>query len=130
MLVVDDEPGVRDVIATTLDREGYRVTTCADGREAITRFDADPFDIVVTDLAMRGLSGWDVAAHVKARHPTTPVVLVTGWGDRFTADDVHSRGVDFLVTKPFSLDQIRAVVRRALAGPGRGAAGHGRAWQT
>ena len=115
MLVVDDEPGVREVIATTLDREGYRVTTCADGRVAIRRFDAETFDLVLTDLAMRGLSGWDVAAHVKARRPTTPVILVTGWGDRFTADDVQSRGIDSLVTKPFSLDQIRAVVRRALA---------------
>ncbi|MGH7323570.1 MAG: response regulator [Candidatus Rokuibacteriota bacterium] len=114
VLVIDDEPGVRDVIATTLGREGYLVTTCANGREAVARFDAEAFDVVVTDLGMRGLTGWDVAAHVKANRPATPVVLVTGWGDRFTAEEVHSRGVDFLVSKPFSLDQIRAVVRRAL----------------
>lgn len=115
VLVIDDEPGVRDVIATTLRREGYRVTTCASGREGIARFDAQPFDLVVTDLGMPGLTGWDVAAHVKQRSPATPVVLVTGWGDRMTAEEVQARGVDFLVSKPFALDQIRAVARRALS---------------
>jgi signal transduction histidine kinase len=115
VLVIDDEPSVREVIATTLDREGYRVTACADGRDATTRFDAEPFDLVVTDLGMPGLTGWDVAAHVKQRSPATPVILVTGWGDRFTAEEVRARGVDFLVSKPFALDQILSVARRALA---------------
>ncbi|HEY7650289.1 MAG TPA: ATP-binding protein, partial [Methylomirabilota bacterium] len=115
VLVIDDEPGVRDVIATTLRREGYRVTTCASGRDGIARFDAQPFDLVVTDLGMPGLTGWDVASHVKQRSPKTPVVLVTGWGDRMTADEVQARGVDFLVSKPFALDDIRAVARQALS---------------
>jgi signal transduction histidine kinase/CheY-like chemotaxis protein len=115
VLVIDDEPGVRDVIATTLRREGYRVTTCASGRDGIARFDAQPFDLVVTDLGMPGLTGWDVATHVKQRRPGTPVVLVTGWGDRMTAEEVQARGIDFLVSKPFALDEIRAVARRALA---------------
>lgn len=115
VLVIDDESGVRDVIATTLRREGYLVTTCANGREGIRRFDAEPFDLVVTDLGMPGLTGWDVAAHVKQRSPGTPVVLVTGWGDRMTPEEVQARGVDFLISKPFKLDQIRAVARRALA---------------
>jgi signal transduction histidine kinase len=115
VLVIDDEPGVRDVIATTLSREGYRVTTCANGREGIARFDTEPFDLVVTDLGMPGLTGWDVAAHVKKRSPGTPVVLVTGWGDRMTSEEVQARGVDFLISKPFALDQIRVVARRALS---------------
>ena len=115
VLVIDDESGVRDVIATTLMREGYRVTTCANGREGITRFDAEPFDLVMTDLGMPGLTGWDVAAHVKQRSPGTPVVLVTGWGDRMTPEEVQARGVDFLISKPFQLDQIRAIARLALS---------------
>jgi signal transduction histidine kinase/CheY-like chemotaxis protein len=115
VLVIDDEPGVRDVIATTLRREGYRVTTCASGRDGIARFDAQPFDLVVTDLGMPGLTGWDVATHVKLRSPATPVVLVTGWGDRMTPEEVQARGIDFLVSKPFGLDEIRAVARRALS---------------
>jgi CheY-like chemotaxis protein len=98
-----------------LRRAGYRVTACADGQQGVARFDAEAFDLVVTDLGMPGLSGWDVAAHVKGRSPHTPVVLVTGWGDRFTPEEVKVRGVDFLVAKPFSLDQITTVARRALA---------------
>jgi CheY-like chemotaxis protein len=115
VLVIDDELGVREILAETLRREGYRVTACPDGQQGVAHFDAETFDLVVTDLGMPGLTGWDVAEHVKRRSPRTPVVLVTGWGDRFTPEGVRERGVDFLVPKPFSLDQIRAVARRALA---------------
>ncbi|HEV8642416.1 MAG TPA: ATP-binding protein [Methylomirabilota bacterium] len=114
VLVIDDEPHVRAIIMETLTRDGYQVIACGDGREGISRFDAETFDVVVTDLGMPGLTGWDVAQHVKRQRPRTPVVLVTGWGDRLSAEEIQTRGVDFLVSKPFALDQVRAVVRRAL----------------
>jgi signal transduction histidine kinase len=115
VLVIDDEMGVREVLAETLRHEGYRVTSCANGHQGVASFDAEPFDLVVTDLGMPGVSGWEVAEHVKRRNPRIPVVLVTGWGDRFTPEEVRERGVDFLVAKPFSLDHVRAIARRALA---------------
>ncbi|OLC17469.1 MAG: hypothetical protein AUH29_01770 [Candidatus Rokubacteria bacterium 13_1_40CM_69_27] len=114
VLVIDDEPHVRAILMETLTRDGYRVTVSGDGREGITRFDAETFDLVITDLGMPGLTGWDVAHHVKRQRPRTPVVLVTGWGDRLSLEEIQERGVDFLVSKPFALDQVRAVVRRAL----------------
>src|SRR5688572_27946791 len=64
---------------------------------------------------MPGITGWDVAEHVKRRSPHTPVVLVTSWGDRFTPEGVLQRGVDFLVPKLYSLDEIRVLARRARA---------------
>lgn len=115
VLVIDDEPHVRAILMEIITRDGYRVTMCGDGREGIVRFDTETFDLVITDLGMPGLTGWDVAHHVKRQRPQTPVILVTGWGDRLTPEEVQARGVDFLVAKPFALDQVRAVVRRALA---------------
>lgn len=115
VLVIDDEIHVRAILTEALTRDGHRVTACGSGRDGIAAFDAAAFDLVISDLGMPGLTGWDVVDHVKRRRPETPVILVTGWGDRLTLEEVQARGVDFLVAKPFALDEIRGVVRRALA---------------
>ncbi len=62
---------------------------------------------------MRGLSGWEVVEGVKERSPGTPVILVTGWGDRIDAQEARARGVDFVVSKPFKLEDVRTVLARA-----------------
>ncbi|PYM90077.1 MAG: hypothetical protein DME04_24095 [Candidatus Rokuibacteriota bacterium] len=119
VLVVDDEAAVREVIGDILMSDGHSVVYCPDGASALRALEADPFDAVFTDLGMPGLSGWDVARAVKRRRPGTPVSLITGWGDSVDATDAAHRGVDVLLSKPFSSADIREGLERCLASNGQ-----------
>ena len=111
VLVVDDEPTARDVLLQYLSGDGHRVETASNGQEGLERFKAGRFDVVLTDQAMPGLSGGELAAAVKALAPTVPVILVTGFGDIMEATDAQPAGIDLILTKPVSM----AVLRDALA---------------
>lgn len=117
VLVVDDEQDVGQILAQMLARDGHEVVTCTDGSAALDRFETDAFDLVITDLGMPGLSGWDVAQRVKLRRPSVPVAMVTGWGDRIDPAEALARGIDYVVSKPFKRESIREVVGAALADP-------------
>jgi signal transduction histidine kinase/CheY-like chemotaxis protein len=114
-LVVDDEPTVRTVLADILKSAGHAVVEAADGAEAIARFRAEPFDVVLTDLAMPRVSGWQVARAVKLSAPAVPVFLVTGFGVELSAEERRANGVDAVLVKPLQvqeiLDAVAAVAR-------------------
>jgi signal transduction histidine kinase/ActR/RegA family two-component response regulator len=115
ILVVDDEPPVREVLVDLLAGQGHEVIACEDGRSALARADGPPFDLALVDLSMPGLSGWEVAKGLRASQPGVPIALVTGWGDQIDLGDARSRGVDYLVAKPFNVDEMTRLVARALA---------------
>ncbi len=117
VLVIDDEREVADVLGDVLRRDGHEVVVCADGEAGLALVEREAFDLVITDLGMPGLSGWEVARLVKQWRPGTPVAMVTGWGDRIDPAEAESRGVDYLVGKPFKRDGIREMVTAALAAP-------------
>jgi len=113
VLVIDDEDSVRELVADVLASQGHRVMTASGGREGLERFEAGQFDLVITDLGMPDITGWDVVRGVRARRPETPVVLVTGWGEVVeTPADVR---VDGLISKPFDVAKLTAAVSEALA---------------
>jgi PAS domain S-box-containing protein len=116
VLVIDDEKDVGDVLRDLLTRDGHDVVVCGDADTGLRRFEAEAFDLVITDLGMPEVSGWDVARQVKLGRPGTRVAMVTGWGDRIDTAEAEARGVDFVVAKPFKRDQIREVVAAALGG--------------
>jgi CheY-like chemotaxis protein len=121
-LVVDDEPDVRSVLADVLTSAGHQVVDLGDGADAIARVRAERFDVVLTDLAMPGISGWQVARAVKAVAPAVPVFLVTGFGVELSPDERRANGVDAVLVKPLQiqdiLDAMAEVARtRAPAGP-------------
>src|SRR5262249_39917405 len=118
ILVIDDEREVGDVLKDVLTRDGHQVVFCTDGESGIASLEKEAFDLVITDLGMPGISGWEVARLVKHSRPGTPVAMVTGWGDRIDPVDAESRGVDYVVAKPFKRDGIREMVSSALrSGP-------------
>jgi len=80
VLVIEDEPDVRDVLKELLTAEGYVVIEARDGAEGVARCEVEPVDLVLTDILMPGMSGWDVAAACRDRFPTVPVALITAWG--------------------------------------------------
>ncbi|MDP2626574.1 MAG: GAF domain-containing protein [Candidatus Rokubacteria bacterium] len=113
VLVIDDEDSVRELVADVLASEGHRVMTASGGREGLERFEAGQFDLVLTDLGMPDMTGWDVVRGVRARRPETPVLLVTGQGEVVEMPaDVR---VDGLISKPFDVAKLAAAVSEALA---------------
>ena len=115
ILVVDDSEEVREVLRELLSRHGYTVVTRPDGESGLVELETRAFDLAMVDLGLPGISGLEVAHRLKTRWPATRVALMTGYGDRMGSEDVKSKGVDFVLAKPFSLDQLRSVVDHALA---------------
>jgi DNA-binding response OmpR family regulator len=120
VLLVDDEPVVCDVLDRYLTREGFAVSSVADGKAAITAFDeaagdGSGFAIVVLDLMLPGMDGLDVLRRLRARD-STPVIMLTARGDVRDRIDGLELGADDYVVKPFSpsevVSRVRAVLRR------------------
>ena len=115
IMIIEDDKVLRDVITAILKREGHGVVSFPDGREAIEAFTAEPCDLVFTDLGLPEMSGWEVALAVKEQSPSTPVVLVTGYGNQLEVSETREKGVDLILPKPFEFADVRKTVAEALA---------------
>jgi signal transduction histidine kinase/ActR/RegA family two-component response regulator len=116
ILAVDDSAEARDLLEDILQALGHRVVTAANGREALACLDGGLVpDLVLTDLGMPGLNGWQVARGVKARHPRLPVVLLTGWGEEPPRLADHRDCIDAVLPKPFDQRSLRNVLARLTA---------------
>lgn len=105
VLLVDDDQRLLAVLSDMLRAGRHAVTTATTGQEALRVFDPADHDVVITDLGMPRMNGWEVAERVKARSPRTPVFLLTGWGEGVTAGE-SSRFVDQVIAKPISADAL------------------------
>jgi CheY-like chemotaxis protein len=114
VLVVDDDPVVGESFNRVLSGKGYAVITAKDGQEAMTKLEAEQYDVVFTDLRMPGMTGLEVAERVKARQPWTPVVIVTGYGSQRSEERARAAGVSDFLHKPLSPDMIEDSAARAL----------------
>jgi signal transduction histidine kinase/ActR/RegA family two-component response regulator len=113
VLVVDDEPEVRDLLAELVGADGHRVTACASAAEALARLEAAGADLVITDLGMPGMSGLELAEAVRRRWPDLPVGMVTGWGETADRERSAAAGVLAVLGKPFQRPELRALLARA-----------------
>jgi DNA-binding NtrC family response regulator len=115
VLIVEDEAAIRLALTGLLRREGYEVEQAEAGSAALERLRSDPFDLVLTDLALgSGPSGMDVLHAARVIQPETPVVMITAHGNEKIAVEAMKAGAHDYVPKPFDNDEIRLVVRRAL----------------
>ena len=114
VLVVDDEPSLRRVLATQLARAGYDVRTAATAEEALEAFPEQPADLVLTDLRMPGLDGVAFMRRVHALSPATPVVLLTAWATVEVAVGALKQGAADFLTKPYDQRELLDTVRHAL----------------
>ncbi|MBI5837201.1 MAG: GAF domain-containing protein [Candidatus Eisenbacteria bacterium] len=114
VLVVDDEPTVREVMRDMLVNLGHQVILASDGSEALSLLRAQGADVVMTDLGMPGLNGWQVAQAVKCEWPGVPVVLITGWGGQLDLQEARNQNVDFVVSKPFQMEDVLRVLGQAV----------------
>jgi DNA-binding response OmpR family regulator len=121
ILVVDDEPTLRETLADGLAAEGFRVVVAADGREALTRFRAERPDLVVLDLMLPELSGVEVCRIIRAESPV-PILMLTAKDSELDKVVGLELGADDYVTKPFSLRELIARIRALLRRLERGVA--------
>jgi len=118
ILVIDDEEVVRSVLSRTLANVNHQVTLAADGEKGVQLFQEGKYDMVLTDLGMPGMSGWEVCRIIKKISPDTPVGMITGWGAEMSQSKMDEYGLDFLISKPFDLNRILNVVAETMESKG------------
>lgn len=120
VLIVDDEPIVREVVEQYLRQDGFGVQTAADGHEALRQFAAARPDLVILDLMLPGIDGLEVCRQIRVQS-SVPIIMLTAKGDEIDTIIGLGVGADDYVSKPFSprelVARIKAVLRRALAHP-------------
>ncbi len=123
MLLVEDDPSIREIATLGLERAGFRVTATGDGRDALLRFRQAPFDLVVLDVMLPSLDGFEVCREIR-RESQLPIVMLTARSELHDVVVGLELGADDYVTKPFELPElvarIKAVLRRSVAGPADG----------
>jgi two-component system response regulator MtrA len=120
VLLVEDDPSIREIASLGLRQAGFRVTGAVDGREGLTRALHDPFDVIVLDVMLPSLDGFEVCREIR-KHSRVPIVMLTARTDTVDVVVGLESGADDYVTKPFEMPELvarlRAILRRAHAAP-------------
>ncbi len=115
VLVVDDEPEILRVLREALEGSGHEVETAASGADGIERFRRAKFNAVLSDVGMADVSGWEVARAVRKYGPPNLILgLVTGWGATISEEMVSAHGVNFVIAKPFDVDDLVSRLNQAI----------------
>ena len=120
ILLVEDDPSIREVTAIGLGAAGFAVETAEDGVEGLERFRVEPFDLVLLDVMLPRLDGYEVARQIR-RTSTVPIVMLTARADTMDVVVGLEAGADDYVRKPFDLPELTARIRAALRRAGSGA---------
>jgi DNA-binding NtrC family response regulator len=114
ILVVDDEESLRTVLSSELINEGYEVRTASDGDDAIQEMRNVDFDLVLLDIKMPRMNGFEVLKHIKENHARSKVVMLTGFADLKNAIESKKLGADDFVSKPYDLVDLLTTIERVL----------------
>jgi two-component system response regulator PilR (NtrC family) len=112
--VIDDEPVIHDILTQLLTSEGYRVEISASGEEALEKFSAERFDLILLDLLMPGMDGIEVLRAIKRIQPQAVVVIITAYASVESAIEAMKIGAFDYVQKPFKHEELLLIVARAL----------------
>jgi len=112
ILVIDDDDRVRTLLRDILVFGGHQVIEASDGILGMQYLEQGKFDMVLTDLGMPVMNGWEVAKWVKRKRPQTPVGLITGWGINLEEEKIKESGVDLIIGKPFQVSEILDAVNQ------------------
>ena len=113
ILIIDDDVSLRRVLEYNLEEEGFEVEAAASGEEGLDRFQAMKPDVVITDVKMQGISGYQVLKVVKEQAPRTEVIIITAFGAVGAAVEAMKQGAFDYITKPFNRDDLKRTVNRA-----------------
>jgi DNA-binding NtrC family response regulator len=121
ILVIDDEPGIRDLLDTLPSRKGYDVVLAENGRKGLELFRREHPDVIVLDLKMPGMDGFTVLQQINSLDPRTPVIILTGAGTPEAEQRIRAFGVTEYIEKEFSLHRLGDSLKRLLETPDRAA---------
>jgi len=118
ILVVDDESYVRDLLMRVLTRRGHAVDVAADGESALELMTEHQYDLVLTDVVMPGIDGFDLLRRVKATYPGVTVIVLTGYARKQSISDFLLYGADEYLSKPFQVQALLDSVERVVGAAG------------
>ena len=113
VLVVDDDDVIRETLLELLDGH-YQCQEASTAEEALRKLEAHPFDVVLTDISMPGLSGSELLQRARELYPDTPVIIMSGLSDQEQAHSLINRGAFDYLLKPFRLEVVEESVKRAI----------------
>lgn len=116
ILAVDDQPVILELISAMCQTLGFNVTTALTGAEALSLAKENNFDVILTDLAMPGMSGLELSKLLRAEYPDTPIILITGWEATIEREELEQSGITDILYKPFRIEQLTSLVKAAAAG--------------
>ncbi len=114
ILAIDDEPNIRHLIDSEFSLEGLHVVTAGSGEEGLRLFEHNRFDVVLLDLKLPKISGIETLRRIRRKSPKTAVIMITGYGDVKTAVESMKLGARDYISKPFKLDELLDLVKRAI----------------
>jgi two-component system cell cycle response regulator CpdR len=120
ILLVDDEEPIRALFKRALERDGHSVALAADGAEALAQLGAAGFDLMLSDIRMPVMDGIALAIEAKTRHPGMLILLMTGYAEQRERAEELRDVVEDVLSKPFSVAELRSAVQRTLSLPASG----------
>ncbi len=111
IMVIDDDEGIRAMLSEILEIDDHQVVSASSGKEALQMLEKHPVEIVFTDLGMPEMSGWDLSHEIKKRYPEIRIIMITGWGMQLDSAKAEESGVEKIIPKPVSCDEILRTVR-------------------
>jgi len=115
LLIVDDEPSIRRVLQAIFVKDGYTVQVAENGAKALEWASSNPVHLLITDLIMPDMNGVELIQKIKQSHPDSVAIIITAYATIKTCVDAMRYGASDYITKPFDMDEIRAVVRRVVS---------------
>jgi signal transduction histidine kinase/ActR/RegA family two-component response regulator len=121
VLLVDDDPDCLDVTREVLRVESLEIDTAKSGSEALARLEGNAYDLLLCDVGMPDMSGWQVAQRARLRYPAMRIFMVTGWASEFASAESRPESVDGVIAKPVEIDELREIIAHTSALPATGA---------
>lgn len=126
ILITEDELHTRNTLSLVLESAGYEVRTADNGKESLDIIlkhkkgsGSDPFDLLILDIEMAGLSGLQMLDGLKKKGVNLPIIVITGFSDQQTLNKIRSRGCREILIKPFSPEEVTAAVEKVVGKAGR-----------
>ncbi len=117
ILVVDDEPALAKLISRMLRLVGQTVVEVHSGAEALEHLATESFDVMISDMGMPNMDGWELTRQVRARYPRVSIIIASGWGSQITDDEARERGITAVISKPYRLVDLQQALATLDAAP-------------